>query len=57
MSFYPHAILTCLRGLAEHSHRSELATNILNTMKADLANFLDIPPSHDVLIMQGVSNT
>ncbi|KAI9743075.1 MAG: Phosphoserine transaminase [Claussenomyces sp. TS43310] len=40
-------------GLAEHSHRSELATNILNTMKADLATFLGIPPSHDVLIMQG----
>ena len=43
------------RGLAEHSHRSELATNILNTMKADLTNFLDIPSSHDILIMQGVS--
>ncbi len=45
------------RGLAEHSHRSELAANILNTMKADLADFLDVPPSYDVLIMQGVSNT
>jgi hypothetical protein len=41
------------RGLAEHSHRSELATNIVNEMKADLASFLDIPDSYEVLIMQG----
>lgn len=41
------------RGLAEHSHRSQLATDIVNTMKADLANFLDIPSSHEILIMQG----
>jgi phosphoserine aminotransferase len=34
-----------------------VAANILNTMKADLANFLDIPASHDILVMQGVSNT
>lgn len=40
-------------GLAEHSHRSELATNILNTTKADLATYLDIPDSHEVLFMQG----
>ncbi|KAL4921382.1 pyridoxal phosphate-dependent transferase [Aspergillus aurantiobrunneus] len=40
-------------GVAEHSHRSELATGILNTMKADLANFLDIPPEFEILIMQG----
>ncbi|OXV05422.1 hypothetical protein Egran_06810 [Elaphomyces granulatus] len=40
-------------GVAEHSHRSGLAANILATMKADLANFLDIPPSYDILIMQG----
>ncbi|KAL4946409.1 hypothetical protein BDV06DRAFT_208706 [Aspergillus oleicola] len=40
-------------GVAEHSHRSELATNILNTMKADLVSFLDIPPEFEILIMQG----
>ncbi|EED18800.1 phosphoserine aminotransferase [Talaromyces stipitatus ATCC 10500] len=40
-------------GVAEHSHRSTLAADIVNTMKADLAEFLEIPPSHDVLIMQG----
>ncbi|RAH83215.1 phosphoserine aminotransferase [Aspergillus japonicus CBS 114.51] len=40
-------------GVAEHSHRSELASNILNTAKADLANFLDIPSSYEILFMQG----
>ncbi|KAL4966068.1 O-phospho-L-serine:2-oxoglutarate transaminase [Aspergillus stella-maris] len=40
-------------GVAEHSHRSELATNILNTMKSDLASFLDIPDDFEILIMQG----
>ncbi|KAL4977588.1 pyridoxal phosphate-dependent transferase [Aspergillus desertorum] len=40
-------------GVAEHSHRSELASNILNTMKADLATFLDIPSDFEILIMQG----
>ncbi|KAI9375474.1 pyridoxal phosphate-dependent transferase [Aspergillus egyptiacus] len=40
-------------GVAEHSHRSELATGILNTMKADLASFLDIPPEFEILLMQG----
>ncbi|PYH49126.1 O-phospho-L-serine:2-oxoglutarate transaminase [Aspergillus saccharolyticus JOP 1030-1] len=40
-------------GVAEHSHRSELAANILNTAKADLANFLDIPSSYEILFMQG----
>ncbi|KAL2830615.1 pyridoxal phosphate-dependent transferase [Aspergillus cavernicola] len=40
-------------GVAEHSHRSELAAGILNTMKADLATFLDIPPEFEILIMQG----
>lgn len=49
-------VLTIYRGLAEHSHRSELATNIVNEMKADLASFLDIPDSYEVLIMQGASN-
>ncbi|KAH6684534.1 pyridoxal phosphate-dependent transferase [Halenospora varia] len=40
-------------GLAEHSHRSELATNILNETKADLAKYLDIPDDYEVLFMQG----
>ncbi|RDW78980.1 O-phospho-L-serine:2-oxoglutarate transaminase [Aspergillus mulundensis] len=40
-------------GVAEHSHRSELASGILNTMKADLAKFLDIPDDFEILIMQG----
>jgi phosphoserine aminotransferase len=40
-------------GLAEHSHRSELATNILNNTKADLAKYLDIPDDYEVLFMQG----
>jgi len=30
-------------GIAEHSHRSELATNVINEAKADLATYLDIP--------------
>jgi phosphoserine aminotransferase len=40
-------------GLAEHSHRSELATNILNTTKADLAKYLDVPDDYEILFMQG----
>ncbi|KAL5341125.1 pyridoxal phosphate-dependent transferase [Aspergillus crustosus] len=40
-------------GVAEHSHRSELAAGILNTMKEDLATFLDIPSEFEILIMQG----
>jgi phosphoserine aminotransferase len=39
-------------GLAEHSHRSELATNIVNTTRADLRNYLDIPDDYEVLFMQ-----
>jgi phosphoserine aminotransferase len=39
--------------VAEHSHRSALAADIVNNMKADLADFLEIPSTHDVLIMQG----
>ncbi|KAL1842488.1 hypothetical protein VTJ49DRAFT_5094 [Mycothermus thermophilus] len=40
-------------GIAEHSHRSELATNIINEAKADLANFLDIPTNdYEVVFMQ-----
>ncbi|KAK0720461.1 phosphoserine aminotransferase-like protein [Lasiosphaeris hirsuta] len=41
-------------GIAEHSHRSELATNIINEAKADLASYLDIPTAeYEVLFMQG----
>lgn len=40
-------------GLAEHSHRSSIATNIMNSLKADLSNFLDIPSSYEILVMQG----
>ncbi|KAB5575755.1 pyridoxal phosphate-dependent transferase [Coniochaeta sp. 2T2.1] len=40
-------------GLAEHSHRSELATNIINECKADLASYLDIDTAaYDILFMQ-----
>ncbi|KAK0651985.1 pyridoxal phosphate-dependent transferase [Cercophora newfieldiana] len=40
-------------GIAEHSHRSELATNIINAAKADLATYLDIPSAdYEVLFMQ-----
>ncbi|KAF9782000.1 hypothetical protein IL306_011951 [Fusarium sp. DS 682] len=41
------------RGIAEHSHRSELATNIINEAKADLASYIDIPEDYEVLFMQG----
>ncbi|KAF7545002.1 hypothetical protein G7Z17_g9512 [Cylindrodendrum hubeiense] len=40
-------------GIAEHSHRSELAGNILKEAKEDLINYLDIPADYDVLFMQG----
>ncbi|KAG0648334.1 Phosphoserine aminotransferase [Hyphodiscus hymeniophilus] len=40
-------------GLAEHSHRSELATKIVEEAKADLASYLDIPDDYEVLFMQG----
>ncbi|KAK3297534.1 pyridoxal phosphate-dependent transferase [Chaetomium fimeti] len=40
-------------GIAEHSHRSELATNIINEAKADLASYLDFPASdYEILLMQ-----
>ncbi|KAK4110739.1 phosphoserine aminotransferase [Canariomyces notabilis] len=40
-------------GIAEHSHRSELATNIINEAKADLASYLDIPTGdYEVVFMQ-----
>jgi phosphoserine aminotransferase len=40
-------------GLAEHSHRSALATDIINTAKANLAKYLDIPDDYEILFMQG----
>lgn len=40
-------------GIAEHSHRSELATKIIDEAKADLSTFLDIPDDYEVLFMQG----
>lgn len=40
-------------GLAEHSHRSELATTIINEAKADLASYLDIDTArYEILFMQ-----
>lgn len=42
------------RGLAEHSHRSGIATGILNDLKTNLSNFLDIPSSYEILLMQGI---
>ncbi|KAH7249857.1 pyridoxal phosphate-dependent transferase [Fusarium redolens] len=41
------------RRIAEHSHRSELATSIINEAKADLASYIDIPEDYEVLFMQG----
>ncbi|OHE95411.1 phosphoserine aminotransferase [Colletotrichum orchidophilum] len=40
-------------GIAEHSHRSEIATKIIEEAKADLATYLDIPSDYEVLFMQG----
>ncbi|KAI2621652.1 phosphoserine aminotransferase-like protein [Hypoxylon sp. NC1633] len=40
-------------GIAEHSHRSQYASDIINQAKADLATYLDIPDDYDVLFMQG----
>ncbi|KAK2589973.1 Phosphoserine transaminase [Conoideocrella luteorostrata] len=40
-------------GVAEHSHRSPLAADIINQAKADLAACLDIPDDYDILFMQG----
>ena len=40
-------------GIAEHSHRSELATNVINEAKADLATYLDIPTEdYETIFMQ-----
>lgn len=40
-------------GLAEHSHRSALASGILDDTKKHLAAYLDIPDDYDILFMQG----
>ncbi|RKF61609.1 Phosphoserine aminotransferase [Erysiphe neolycopersici] len=41
-------------GLVEHSHRSAIASNILEQTKSDLAKFLEIPrDSYEILFMQG----
>lgn len=41
-------------GIAEHSHRSQLAADIINNAKADLATYLGVPGGdYDVLFMQG----
>ncbi|KAI0023195.1 phosphoserine aminotransferase [Xylariomycetidae sp. FL0641] len=40
-------------GIAEHSHRSKIATTIINEAKADLVSYLDIPDDYEVLFMQG----
>ncbi|GAP88010.2 putative phosphoserine aminotransferase [Rosellinia necatrix] len=40
-------------GIAEHSHRSQLASDIINRAKADLASCLDIPDDYEILFMQG----
>ncbi|EAQ84477.1 hypothetical protein CHGG_08491 [Chaetomium globosum CBS 148.51] len=40
-------------GIAEHSHRSAMATNIINEAKADLASYLDIPDDYEILFLHG----
>lgn len=41
-------------GIAEHSHRSALATDILDTTISDLATFLDVPTDeYEIMFMQG----
>lgn len=40
-------------GIAEHSHRSDIAKNIINKTKADLTSYLDIPDDYEILFMQG----
>lgn len=40
-------------GIAEHSHRSTLAANIVNETKADLASYLDIPDDYEIIFMHG----
>ncbi|KAI0852419.1 phosphoserine aminotransferase [Daldinia vernicosa] len=40
-------------GIAEHSHRSQYAADIINQAKADLTTYLDIPEDYEILFMQG----
>ncbi len=40
-------------GLAEHSHRSQLANDILAETKANLKALLDVPDDYEILLMQG----
>lgn len=40
-------------GIAEHAHRSQIAVNIINEAKANLAAYLDIPDDYEILFMQG----
>ncbi|KAG6301575.1 hypothetical protein E4U09_005029 [Claviceps aff. purpurea] len=40
-------------GIAEHSHRSAMATNIINETKADLVSYLDIPDDYEIMFMHG----
>ncbi|KAI5865850.1 pyridoxal phosphate-dependent transferase [Durotheca rogersii] len=40
-------------GIAEHSHRSAIATDIINETKADLASYLDIPDDYEIIFMHG----
>ncbi|KAI0432962.1 phosphoserine aminotransferase [Xylaria sp. FL1042] len=40
-------------GIAEHSHRSAIATKVINGAKDDLAPYLDIPDDYEVLFMHG----
>ena len=40
-------------GIAEHSHRSKIATTIINEAKADLASYLDIPGNYEIIFMHG----
>ncbi|KHJ30574.1 putative phosphoserine aminotransferase [Erysiphe necator] len=41
-------------GLSEHSHRSTIASNVLEQTKSDLARYLEIPRDrYEILFMQG----
>ncbi|KAI0428784.1 phosphoserine aminotransferase [Xylaria sp. FL1042] len=40
-------------GIAEHSHRSKIATTIINEAKADLVSYLDILDNYEIIFMHG----
>jgi phosphoserine aminotransferase len=46
-------VVSSIYKVAEHSHRSEIATTIINEAKADLASYLDIPDDYEAIFMQG----